>query len=241
MPAPLLDVEIHGKAVPVYAGGHLLTEGVRHTVECVPFRDWVADIDPRVEVFSLRIQSVDYFGAGPPPAGRVGFVKLIADATLRPGDGVDARFHGGKIPGIVFLRGGAVCMLLVLESAATGEKFVVCCRQPRLASCDARFLELPAGMLDGSGAFAAVAIKEMEEETGITVGTGEMVDMTALVYGHDADEWELVVPTSCAPRPTGTRGRWPLACFTHMPAHAWLWLSVSVHAYQPCAPQDHSP
>lgn len=42
------------------------------------------------------------------------------------------------------------------------------------------FAELPAGMLDEeAGAFAGVAARELQEETGLTIAQDELVDMTA--------------------------------------------------------------
>ena len=71
------------------------------------------------------------------------------------------------IPGIVFMRGGAVSILPVLECG--DERFVLLVRQPRLAVGFAAFPEIPAGMLDGSGKFSGVAAKELQEETGIEI------------------------------------------------------------------------
>jgi len=49
-------------------------------------------------------------------------------------------------------------------------------------ACDSR-LEIPAGMLDGSGNFAGKAASEMKEETGIVVKDGDMIDLTEMVQG----------------------------------------------------------
>jgi hypothetical protein len=58
------------------------------------------------------------------------------------------------------MRGGAVAILVVLR--CDGEEWALCCRQPRLPVGSGGFLEIPAGMLDGSGHFAGVAAKEMK-------------------------------------------------------------------------------
>lgn len=44
----------------------------------------------------------------------------------------------------------------------------------------ASFLELPAGMMDGKGGLAGIAIQEMKEECGIEVEANELIDLTLL-------------------------------------------------------------
>lgn len=122
-------------------------------------------MDRGLKVHSVRVTDVDYFGP------RVGFIKFQAEVTK---DGV-------KLPGVVFMRGGAVGILPILR--CEGERHVVCTRQARVSVGHASFLELPAGMLDGSGHFSGVAAKEMREETGLDIQTHELVDLTALALG----------------------------------------------------------
>jgi ADP-sugar diphosphatase len=50
-----------------------------------------------------------------------------------------------------------VAILVILK--CEGERWVVCCRQPRIPIGRADYLEIPAGMLDDSGQFAGVAAK----------------------------------------------------------------------------------
>lgn len=138
--APAVSAVINGVAVPVTARAGI---DVARAIDCVPFRDWCSTMDPALRVHSVEVTDVDYFGP------RVGFLKFRADVD----------FHGVRIPGIVFLRGGAVAILVVVQ--CEGEKYVVCCRQPRVPCGQSAFLEIPAGMLDGSGKFAGVAAKEV--------------------------------------------------------------------------------
>ena len=161
------SIRIHGTPVPITA-----LPGIDPAIALTfpPFLDWAAGLDPRFAVASITLQSVDMFGP------RVGFLKLLASAT----------FAGFPVPGVVFLRGGAVAVLPVLRCG--GERWVVCCRQPRLA-VGRHYLEIPAGMLDGSGAFCGVAAKEMAEETGLEIREAELVDLTALAAAG-AGGWE---------------------------------------------------
>lgn len=108
----------------------------------------------------IVIQSVDMFG------DRIGFIKLKADF-------VDEQ--GNDIPGIVFLRGDAAAVLVVLT--CEGKSYTVLVNQPRAATGKFDFCEIPAGMLDGSGDFIGTAAKELQEETGISIKRDELVHL----------------------------------------------------------------
>ena len=158
-------ITINGAAVPVSAVPQTPPIDIAAALASAPFAAWLRDLDARFALQSICFQSVDFFGP------RVGFVKFLATGA----------FQGRAVPGIVFARGGAVAILPVLHCA--GERWVVCCRQPRLP-VGRHFLEIPAGMMDGKGSFVGVAAKEMAEETGIEIREGELVDLTALAFGE---------------------------------------------------------
>jgi ADP-sugar diphosphatase len=130
-----------------------------------PFQQWLKKVDRRnFRLKGIRFQSVDTR-----PDGKVLFVKFVADCT-HP--------NGGKIHGITFARGGAVAILFVLN--CEGKKFAVLTKQARLPTGKYMFVEVPAGMLDGSGDFAGVAARELEEELGITINARELTDLTKM-------------------------------------------------------------
>ncbi|OAX78951.1 hypothetical protein ACJ72_06735 [Emergomyces africanus] len=119
----------------------------------------------------IRVQAVDFFGGD-----RLGFVKLKVDVS---------NDHDEKLPGSVFLRGGSVGMLLILQpndvpQSSEAEKSAILTIQPRIPAGSLAFPEIPAGMLDDSGAFAGGAAKEIQEETGLIIPQDELVDLTAL-------------------------------------------------------------
>ncbi|KAJ5238921.1 hypothetical protein N7468_003540 [Penicillium chermesinum] len=120
---------------------------------------------------SIDIQSIDRFSGG-----RLGFVKLKADVSNSQGE---------KLPGSIFLRGGSVGILIIIQpddipvSEERGKKAIMTI-QPRIPAGTLSFAEIPAGMLDDSGTFAGAAAKEIEEETGLLVKSDELTDMTLL-------------------------------------------------------------
>eukprot|EP01047_Picozoa_sp_COSAG01_P019207 COSAG01_NODE_1061_length_11887_cov_151.517557_13_plen_207_part_00 len=127
----------------------------------------------------IHVQSVDMFGS------RVGFVKLRSEAYAITGSGDKV-----DVPGIVFMRGGSVSVLIVLE--CEGMEYTILTRQPRVPAADHNLPEIPAGTLDGSGNFRGVAAEEIEEECDIVIEESELVDMTELAHG---DRWRGMVPS----------------------------------------------
>ncbi len=134
--------------------------------------------------FKLRkitIQSCDYFASR-----RLRFVKLKAEVT---------NDRGEYLPGSVFLRGGSVCMLLIVQPDdvnGENEEYVVLTIQPRIAAGSLGFVELPAGMLDDCGTFTGAAAKEIKEETGLEIAETELMDMTSLAIPAPSTTEELL-------------------------------------------------
>jgi ADP-sugar diphosphatase len=121
-------------------------------------------------VRSITVQSADKF-----TATRVGFVKLKAEIM---------NDRNEDLPGIAFLRGGSVAMLMILRpSDSNTERWVIMTEQPRIPAGSLTFMEIPAGMLDASRTFAGVAAKEIKEETGLVIHEDELKNLTELALG----------------------------------------------------------
>jgi ADP-sugar diphosphatase len=175
-----LFVEIHGKKCPVLFNPAVTKEEhVNKAINYSPFQDWLSGInsDQRFVVKKIEFQGIDMFGP------RVGFIKFKADIVNE---------EGSFLPGIVFMRGGAVTMLVILE--CEGEEYGIITLQPRVPTGKFAFPELPAGMLDGSGNFSGVAAAELREECGIVISSTDLLDMTELVYG--GTEYKGVYPSA---------------------------------------------
>lgn len=93
-------------------------------------------------------------------AANVGFVNMRAITTE----------DGKPLPSYVFLRGGAVAILLLVN----GRMLLV--RQYRVP-IQKYCLEAPAGMIDEDGDFTGVAAKEIAEETGIKLIAKELIPL----------------------------------------------------------------
>jgi len=120
--------------------------------------NYVANLDIKVlDIIGLRIDAVKWFcNPNNPDPRKLGFLYMELLAT-------DKR-NGKPVPGVVFLRGGAVAVYL--RVVVENKKYVVLTRQIR-APIGGLLDEIPAGMMDDKSCFVGVAMKEIEEETGL--------------------------------------------------------------------------
>ncbi|XP_025692645.1 nudix hydrolase 14, chloroplastic-like [Arachis hypogaea] len=137
----------------------------RNAIDSSLFKQWLHNLQSEIGILAngtlalrqVLIQGVDMFGK------RIGFLKFKAD-IYKP------------VPGIVFARGPAVTVLILLE--LDGETYAVLTEQARVPT-GRIILELPTGMLDDDkGDFVGTAVREVEEETGIKFKLEDMVDLT---------------------------------------------------------------
>jgi ADP-sugar diphosphatase len=150
------------------------TEHVQKALDCQKFKMWLQRVenDKNFEVEKIHFQSIDMFGPK-----NVGFLKFKLTSKA-----------GGKdCPGIIFMRGGAPAILVVLKRQYDGELFTITVNQPRIAAGSSSFCEIPAGMLDNDGNLAGVAAKEMKEETGLVINAKELINLTELAHGPESN------------------------------------------------------
>ncbi|KAL1634274.1 hypothetical protein SLS58_010747 [Diplodia intermedia] len=116
---------------------------------------------------AIKIESVNFFGA------RIGFLKF--EATI-------SNASKSVLPGVVFLRGGSVAVLMILRPRdRPNERLVIMTEQPRIPAGSLAFLEIPAGMLDDQDDFGGKAAEEIEEETGLKIHKRDLKNMTEMV------------------------------------------------------------
>lgn len=161
------QVTINGRTVSVELAAGIVSDrrvGWEKIRDCALFRDYIRAMDPRFFVRHIVIQSVDFFFGG-----RIGFIKL--SATIHDAAGV-------VLPGIAFLRGGSVAILVLLT--CEGNDYIALVKQARSPIGKYDFMEIPAGMLDSAGNFTGKAAAELEEELGISIAERELIDLTEL-------------------------------------------------------------
>ena len=108
------------------------------------------------------------------PNGELLFAYLEAKVTAP---------EGYKIPSLIFLRGHAVLVVLVVKNRQSGEERFVMVEQRRIATGEIS-LEFPAGMLDNDiDNPGYVAVKELGEETGLSITQEQLIPLTdTLLY-----------------------------------------------------------
>ncbi|GLJ07122.1 hypothetical protein SUGI_0058900 [Cryptomeria japonica] len=168
-----LYLTVNGNSVEVVAAPGVTDSELRKAFDSILFKQWEKNMQSERGILMLNrcslnkvlIQGVDMFGE------RVGFLKFKAEVVDKE--------TGSKLPGIVFARGGAVAVLMILDCGR--ESFVVLTEQARVP-VGKTILELPAGMLDDDkGDFVGTAAREVEEETGIHVNLKDLVNLTAFL------------------------------------------------------------
>ena len=121
-----LTVFFRGTPIPVTYPS-LSRELAEKAVESEPFTTWLdrcstpANNGKQLELEAIELQSVDMFGK------RVGFIKLKSVCKLRDGDVL----HDQALPGICFLRGNGVSILVALCCEEDGTTYSLLVDQPR--------------------------------------------------------------------------------------------------------------
>jgi len=195
MSASAIMVSCNGVAVPLECHPSHPGLDLERCKNAKPFVDWLAGLDSGLKVSKIVLHDIDFFGP------RVGFLKLEAVTKC----------NGEPVPGIIFMRGGAVSILVRL--LCEGVWYIVGARQARVPVGKENLLELPAGMIDDAGDPVGVGVKELAEETGIVLKKKDLVDLTALAYeqsGPDVHEDE-VLAAPIRNKSTPLRGMYPSA------------------------------
>ncbi len=81
--------------------------------------------------------------------------------------------EGEYLPPLVFLRGDFVSVLIHFIATDTGKNYTLLVKQRRVATGEF-FYEFPAGMCDETEDPFLVAVKEVEEETGIQISKNDL-------------------------------------------------------------------
>lgn len=126
----------------------------------------------RIESNGLQVSQIDELYSRRNAEGNILFSLLYTHAQTPEGD---------KIPPICFLKGEVVCVAVVLIDHQSREKYLLLVRQRRI--CDGSMTyEHPAGMLDSESDPLAVAVREVEEETGLPVRPEQLVALNTTPF-----------------------------------------------------------
>jgi len=164
-------------------------------------KDWAANWDPKITLQEITVTDLKKFGPN------MGFLYIDTVSI----------FQGVRVPGIVFMRSGAISLLFILN--CEGEKYVLLTRQPRVPVGRSGLLELPAGMLDESGDPIGKALEETWEETGVRLKREDLTDLherlRSLPTDPEVDAILAQQPPSCGMYPSGGGCNEYLRLFLH--------------------------
>ncbi|KAK9451699.1 uncharacterized protein V1518DRAFT_409284 [Limtongia smithiae] len=155
---------------------------LQSSLQSSPVRGGYGSTDPPsyYELKKINITSADFFGS---KKDKLGFLKL---------DALVENDKGNRLPGIVFLRGQSVSILVLLypseqpdtdnlEDLDDSQAQVVLVVQPRVPGATMAMVEIPAGMYDANDASSSeggtlkyTAQRELKEECGIEITPKEL-------------------------------------------------------------------
>jgi len=131
------------------------------------FRQWKAAL----AAHDVTLESIKPLALVPPDSESVLFAML--DTKVR-----DAQ---GYLPNYVVLRGAFAAVLVCLIDEDTQNEYLLLVKQRRIAT-GAWFYEHPAGMVDEDTNTRQVAVKEVEEETGLRLAAASLQQLNERPY-----------------------------------------------------------
>ncbi|MCB9234315.1 MAG: NUDIX hydrolase [Bacteroidia bacterium] len=127
------------------------------------FKQWKATLDAN----GVDLREVEELHTVRKRNGEVLFSLISIDAYDK---------NGQKFLPVVFLKGHFISVVTCLIDQDTQEEFLLLVTQPRVGD-GSLFYEHPAGMMDSASDPYEMAIKEMEEETGLVITRDQLTLM----------------------------------------------------------------
>ena len=95
-------------------------------------------------------------------------------------------FSHPHLSGIVFIRGETVAVLAVyVDIEDGGKEYAICLNQPRFATGNSHFIEVPAGMVNLTSETPAHAARRvLEEKAGICADVCELLNISEFHFGR---------------------------------------------------------
>jgi len=164
-------VNVNG--INIYSNNAEIHSQLPIILEAPKFKMFLSKLDRNIlEIKGIQINGVKWFcNSKSPVAEKLGFLYLEMFAMDKRND--------KPVPGVVFLRGDAVAVYLRVRYK--GQKYVVLTKQVR-SPVGGIVSEIPAGMMDDSDSFVGVAMKEINEETGIVAPSKESLTYLTKIW-----------------------------------------------------------
>lgn len=132
------------------------------------FKQWKAVLEKN----GIQFNSIVPLHLVHKPNGEIIFALLNVDAQDKKGE---------KLLPVVLLRGHFVSVLTCFISQETGKKYLLLVKQYRVSNGEISY-EHPAGMCDSETDPYKVAVKEVQEETGLTIQKEQLTLLNQQLY-----------------------------------------------------------
>lgn len=120
----------------------------------------------------IKIEAFNEFFIKGKPKPCILFMKIFAEVSTN---------YNNFLPGVVFLRGGSIAILMIRVQDAPLERYVIMAERPRVAAGSLEFMEIPAGMFDDEEKNVKIAgLGGIIEEFGLVPKVAELINMTSL-------------------------------------------------------------
>jgi ADP-sugar diphosphatase len=125
------------------------------------FRWWLDRLDPKLTINFVHIFTIDIW-----PGPRVGFIEMEANYTA------NGHLHSERF----MLSGSSVSIPVLFHNTTDNKLYTLLVQQPRIGSGELT-LEFPAGFMDDTTDYLGSAVRELDEECGLTVQESELIDL----------------------------------------------------------------
>jgi hypothetical protein len=95
---------------------------------------------------------------------------------------VDAKIHGKFVPGILFMRGGAIAILVAIHVGEEKRGYTLLVQQDQVPNSLSAISEIPSGSLASDGKLEGAVFKDIREKLGLAVTKNDLVDVTEATY-----------------------------------------------------------
>lgn len=136
--------------------------------DALKFKQWKAILEKN----GIQFNNITPLQLVHKPNGEVIFALLNIDAQDK---------NGEKLLPVVLLRGHFVSVLTCFISQETGKKYLLLVKQYRVSNGEISY-EHPAGMCDSETDPYKVAVKEVQEETGLTIQKSDLTLLNKQMY-----------------------------------------------------------
>lgn len=173
------EITLADKRVPIVTTNSSLTpETVVLGLKSMKVALWFENLD-LAQVHLISVEVRDIFLVGPSTVGFVSLLCRMCEKKYEPEVNKDPNAKVPLLPGYFFIQGDSVAVLPIIIEQETKTKYVLLVEQFRLP-VGRKMLEIPTGQIDEESSFQKVALKELEEDAGISLSKDDLKELITI-------------------------------------------------------------